>query len=79
MDSGDAAAPAAHAPPLARGDAPALKKAWHRLAARLHPDKVANLPVGAQVLAEEVFKQLSIAVQKETERLASRGGGGVRA
>ena len=55
--------------PVPRGDATALKKAWHKLAARLHPDRQRQNPTASQVLAEEVFKKLSLAYQKEAERL----------
>lgn len=55
--------------PVPRGDAAALKKAWHKLAARLHPDRQRQNPTASQVLAEEVFKKLSLAYQKEAERL----------
>jgi curved DNA-binding protein CbpA len=52
-----------------RGDAKALRKAYHRAAARLHPDKVQALPLNAQALAEELFKALGEAYQKEVKRL----------
>ena len=54
---------------LKEGDASALKRQYHRLAARLHPDKVRDRPLNVQVAAEEVFKLLSIAYNKEMERL----------
>ena len=53
------------------GDAKALKKAYHKLAAKLHPDRQLQNPTHIQVLAEEVFKQLSIYYQKEHDRLLS--------
>ena len=52
-----------------RGDAKKLKRAYHRAAARVHPDKVQDLPVSAQALAEELFKALGEAYQKEMRRL----------
>ena len=58
---------------LTRGDTTALKKAWHKLAAKLHPDRQRAAPTATQVLAEEVFKQLTIAYNKEVERVAKRG------
>jgi hypothetical protein len=57
---------------LQPGNAKALKKAWHRLAARLHPDRQRDNPTATQVLAEEVFKRLSLAYQKENERLGTQ-------
>ena len=56
---------------VTRGDARQLKRAYHRAAARLHPDKVAELPVGAQALAEELFKALGEAYQTEVARIES--------
>ena len=58
-----------------RGDAKKLKRAYHRAAARVHPDKVHDLPVSAQALAEELFKALGEAYQKEVKRIAAAGGG----
>ena len=55
---------------LAQGDEKALKKAWHKLAAKLHPDRQRGSSTATQVLAEEIFKLLTIAYQKETQRLA---------
>ena len=52
-----------------RGSAAALKKVWHRLAARLHPDRQQHRPLATQVLAEEVFKALTLAYAAEKERL----------
>jgi hypothetical protein len=57
---------------LTRGDAPALKKAWHKLAAKLHPDRQRANSTAIKVLAEEVFKALTIAYQKENQRLGAR-------
>ena len=54
---------------VARGDAAALKKAWHKLATRLHPDRQRGNPTATQVLAEECFKTLTLAYQKEADRL----------
>lgn len=53
-------------------DATGLKKAWHKLAAKLHPDRQQHAPTATQVLAEEVFKTLTLAYNKEVERLALR-------
>ena len=47
------------------GDLKSLRKAYHRAAARLHPDKVHGLPLNAQALAEELFKALGEAFNKE--------------
>ena len=55
---------------VARGDSAGLKKAWHKLAAKLHPDRQRSNPLPTQVLAEEVFKLMSLAYHKEAERLA---------
>jgi len=55
-----------------RGHAAQLKKAWHKLAAKLHPDRQQQNSVATQVLAEEVFKALTIAYAKENERLGVR-------
>ena len=57
---------------LPKGDPTALKKAWHKLAAKLHPDKQRNASTATQVLAEEVFKTLTLAYNKELEKLALR-------
>ena len=54
---------------LKHGDSTALKKAWHKLAAKLHPDRQRANSTATQVLAEEVFKALTLAYQKETTRL----------
>jgi hypothetical protein len=54
---------------VTKGDAKLLKRAYHRAAAKLHPDKVADLPVAAQALAEELFKALAEAYQKEVARI----------
>ena len=43
-----------------------------RAAAKLHPDKVADLPLNAQALAEELFKALGEAYQKELKRLEAK-------
>jgi len=55
-----------------RGDGKQLKKAYHRAAAKLHPDKVADLPIAAQALAEELFKSVGEAYQKELKRMEER-------
>ena len=54
---------------VARGNAKQLKRAYHRAAAKLHPDKVADLPEAAQALAEELFKSIGEAYQKEVKRI----------
>ena len=62
----------------AHGDAKALKKQYHKLAAKLHPDRhTASAPL-VQVQAEELFKMLGDAYAKEQARIASAGGGGPR-
>ena len=57
---------------LVSGDQTSLKKAWHLLAAKLHPDRQRGNPTATQVLAEEIFKVLTLAVQKENDRLGKR-------
>ena len=57
---------------VTRGDTKSLKRAYHRAAAKLHPDKVADLPLNAQALAEELFKALGEAYQKELKRLEGK-------
>ena len=51
------------------GDPKTLRRAYHRAAARLHPDKVSSLLVSAQALAEELFKALGDAYNKELKRI----------
>ena len=58
---------------LVEGDASSLKKCYHRLAARLHPDRQQGNPTATRVLAEEIFKELSIAFQKEASAIADKG------
>ena len=41
------------------GDLKSLRKAYHRAAARLHPDKVHGLPLNAQALAEELSGEVT--------------------
>ena len=54
---------------VTKGDAKQLKRAYHKAAAKLHPDKVSDLPLSAQALAEELFKALGEAYQKELKRI----------
>lgn len=54
---------------VARGDVTQLKRAYRRAAAKLHPDKVADLPVAAQALAEELFKVLGVTYKAELAQL----------
>ncbi len=54
---------------VARGDLKSLKRAYHRAAAKLHPDKVQSLPLASQALAEELFKALGEAYAKELKAL----------
>ena len=42
---------------VTRGNARQLKRAYHRAAAKLHPDKLVDLPVSAQALAETLRLQ----------------------
>ena len=51
------------------GDVKGLRRAYHRAAARVHPDKVQELPMSAQALAEELFKALGESYQKEMRRI----------
>ena len=50
-------------------DARSLRKAYHKCAARLHPDKVHGESLQARALAEELFKALGQAYAVETSRL----------
>ena len=56
---------------LVEGDGRSLKRAYHKLAAKLHPDRQQGNSTEAQTLAEEVFKVLTLAYQKEAQRLVS--------
>ena len=60
---------------LTKGDAVSLKKAWHKLAAKLHPDRQRGNETATQVLAEEVFKALTMAYTKEAERIEQASSG----
>ena len=53
----------------AERDPKALRKAYHKCAARLHPDKVQGESVQVRALAEELFKTLGEAYAVETKRL----------
>ena len=57
---------------ITRGDAKRLRRAYHKAASRLHPDKVRELPDAAKALAEELFKALSDAYHKEIHRIEGR-------
>ena len=48
-----------------------LKKAYHKLATRLHPDRHQHSALGVQVQAEEIFKLISSKYQQESDRLLS--------
>jgi hypothetical protein len=50
-------------------NARSLRKAYHKCAARLHPDKVHGESVQARALAEELFKALGEAYAAESSRL----------
>ena len=50
-------------------NARSLRKAYHKCAARLHPDKVHGESVQVRALAEELFKALGEAYTAETSRL----------
>ena len=50
-------------------NARSLRKAYHKCAARLHPDKVHGESVQVRALAEELFKALGEAYAAETSRL----------
>ena len=54
---------------VTHGDLKSLKRAYHRAAAKLHPDKVQALPLASQALAEELFKALGEAYSKELKSL----------
>lgn len=56
---------------LVNGNASSLKKCYHKLAAKLHPDRQRGNPTATQVLAEEVFKLITIAYQQESAKLLS--------
>ena len=61
---------------LARGDATALKKTYHKIAAKIHPDRHATSALQVRVQAEEFFKLLAEAYAVEQARLASASAGG---
>ena len=48
-----------------------VKKAYHKLATRLHPDRHQHSALGVQVQAEEIFKLISSKYQQESDRLLS--------
>lgn len=50
-------------------EAKSLRKAYHKVAARLHPDKVRGESVHVQALAEELFKVLGELFKAELARL----------
>ena len=54
---------------VVEGDSTRLRKAYHRAAARLHPDKVRGHPLAVRVTAEELFKVMSAAHERELRRL----------
>ena len=54
------------------GDANALKKRYHRLAAKLHPDRQLEASIETRALAEELFKLVTIAFREEVDKI-SRG------
>ena len=56
---------------LARGDVGALKKSYHKIAAKVHPDRHATSSLAVRVQAEEVFKLISEAYAKEQARLSA--------
>ena len=60
-----------HGSELKAGDAVSLKKAYHKLATRLHPDRHQHSALGVQVQAEEIFKLISSKYQQESDRLLS--------
>ena len=60
-----------HGSELEVGDATSLKKAYHKLAMRLHPDRHQHSALGVQVQAEEIFKLVSSKYQQESDRLLS--------
>jgi DnaJ-class molecular chaperone len=56
---------------LVENDASSLRKCYHKLASKLHPDRQVGNPTATRVLAEEVFKLLTIAFQKEMDNLTN--------
>ena len=62
-------------PAVSEGDGKGLRKAYHKTVARLHPDKVGKHSRPVQVMAEELFKVLTEAYNKEATRLERSGHG----
>ncbi len=58
---------------IRRGDARGIRKAYHRAASTLHPDRVRDQPAEVRAAAEEIFKMLSEAYRLSRE--ADRGAG----
>ena len=54
-------------------DARGIRKAYHRAASTLHPDRVRDQPAEVRAAAEEIFKMLSEAYRLSRE--ADRGAG----
>ena len=64
---------------LARGDAAALRRTHHKVLARIHPDRHTGSALHVRVQAEELFKLLGEAYERERARLAAVSGGGGQA
>ena len=64
---------------LARGDAAALRRTHHKVLARIHPDRHTGSALHVRVQAEELFKLLGEAYERERARLAAASGGGGQA
>lgn len=59
---------------LARGDAAALRRTHHKVLARIHPDRHTGSALNVRVQAEELFKLLGEAYERERARLAAVSG-----
>ena len=68
---------AAQAPP--RGFEAALRRTHHKVLAKIHPDRHTGSALHVRVQAEELFKLLGEAYERERARLTAVSGGGGQA